>query len=112
MRTESELAAVSYKLYKLWADNVLTIRDVVQLAIDWADTHQPSLWISVNERLPECPKSKYDYENRFLVRREGCPAFVAIFHKNGKWYILDNMQYTEIAAPDYWMPIPELQTTK
>ena len=53
MRTEAELAAVSNKLYKLWADNGLTIREVVQLAIDWADAHQPFPWISVKKRLPK-----------------------------------------------------------
>lgn len=79
----------------------------------YSDQHPKSPWISVNERLPKRSKSKYNYDNMYFVAREGCSmAFVAILHKNGKWYIPDHMQYTEIVAPDYWMPMPKLPKTE
>ena len=66
-------------------------------------------WISVKERLPNYPESEYDIDNTYLVRREGGSiAFPAIFRRNGKWYIYDNMQAAEIIAPDYWMPMSKL----
>lgn len=64
-------------------------------------------WISVKERRPNYPESEYDIDNMYLVCREGNSiAFPAIFRRNGKWYIYDNMQTVEIIAPDYWMPMP------
>lgn len=66
-------------------------------------------WISVEERRPDYPESEYDIDNMYLVCREGGSlAFPAIFRRNGKWYIYDHMQTTEIITPDYWMPMPKL----
>lgn len=94
---------------EIWCGESFNCTAAFREGVKWADEHPKSPWISVKERLPKRPKSKYNYDNMYFVTREGSSmAFVAIFHKNRKWYIPDHMQYTEIVAPDYWMPIPEL----
>lgn len=76
---------------------------------EWADKHPISPWISVKDRLPDYPESEYDIDNMYLVCREGGSlVFNAILRRNGKWYIYDHMQTTEIIAPDYWMPMPNV----
>lgn len=85
------------------------IRQLHDVINDYSDTIEKlrNPWISVKERRPNYPESEYDIDNMYLVCREGGSiAFPAIFRRNGKWYIYDNMQVTEIIAPDYWMPMP------
>ena len=66
-------------------------------------------WISAKDHLPDYPESEYDINNMYLVcRKGGSVVFPAIFRRNGKWYIYDNMQAAEIIAPDYWMPMSKL----
>jgi hypothetical protein len=120
MRTEAELAAVSNKFYKLWADNGLTIREVVQLAIDWADAHQPSPWISVDERLPEeqLNESGYKgYSEQVFVRFErvydhgqkDVDYDTSNYMNVTKTWLNHNKHYTYYTDRiTHWMPIPEV----
>lgn len=66
---------------------------------EWADAHQPSQWISVEDRLPEINQvvltlgsEKNDADVRLLFRGDVSGNFVCI-------------DYDEIT---HWMPIPEL----
>lgn len=79
--------------------------NLVELAFkkgaEWADAHQPSPWISVEDRLPEINQvvltlgsEQNDEDVRLLYRSD----------VSGKFACID---YDEVT---HWMPIPELQT--
>lgn len=75
-------------------------------AVEWADEHPKSPWISVKERMP-----KDGEDVIFNVKFEG--AFVGIFEGvyNGQpwWKASDhNGNHIDMYNVNYWMPIPEL----
>ncbi|MBR1525183.1 MAG: hypothetical protein IJ640_00790 [Prevotella sp.] len=65
----------------------------------WADEHPKSPWISVEEK-----PQKYD--TYYVHTEEGCYG-IALFDIRG-WH----KEIKTDESPDYWMPIPELPTTK
>lgn len=53
MKREEEISNLAIELYNLYAKNAVRFHDIVEMAVVWADAHQPSPWISVEDRLPE-----------------------------------------------------------
>ena len=103
MTRKEQISNLAIELYNLYANNAVRFHDIVEMAVIWADAHQPSPWISVEERLPEINQvvltlgsEQNDEDVRILFRSDVSGNFVCI-------------DYDEIT---HWMPIPELTTTK
>jgi len=72
---------------------------------EWADAHQPSPWISVEDRLP---KKSVGYFSQWVLCRYKRGSRI-YYHVGMYDYEFDEWS---IANVTHWMPIPELQTTK
>ena len=87
--------------------------NLVELAFkkgaEWADAHQPSTWISVEERLPE----DYLICKWVAVKLKDYHGWYRGYYSGIMWHYIDECG-DDIRAFNvtHWMPIPELQTTK
>ena len=73
---------------------------------EWADKHQPSLWISVNDRLPEEDPRKKGYSVEVLgLLQNGRigECYYSFFYC--KWYM---KRFLGTVKPTHWIPIPEV----
>lgn len=69
--------------------------------VEWADRHQPSPWISVEDRLP--PKSVGYFSQWVLCRyKRGSRIY---YHVGMYDYEFDEWSISNVT---HWMPIPEL----
>ena len=109
MTREEEIKQLSSELFDLWAKNGLSFGQIVEMAVIWADAHQPSAWISVEDRLPEelltC--------EWVAVKLKGYPGWYKGYYSGTLWhYINECGDEVRTFNVTNWMPISELSTTK
>ena len=76
----------------------------------WADAHQPPLWISVEERLPKEDKDNKGYSVEVIgLFLDGDVGKCYCGIEEGIWFFVDGWTCDR---PTHWMPMPKLQTTK
>lgn len=75
----------------------------------WADAHQPSPWISVEEQLPEDFLLTCEW---VAVKLKGYPGWYKGYYNGALWhYINECGDEVRTFNVTHWMPIPGLQTT-
>ena len=75
--------------------------EVFRCGAEWADKHQPSPWISVEERMPE--KVNKFLSDEVLVRYlRGGKEYTFVTHYDYEY------QTWNIPNVTHWMPIPQL----
>ena len=90
--------------YSDYAD--IDVYDAFIAGVKWADAHQPSPWISVEERLPECnQEGKSEY---CLIRRFDGGLYAARYLAYRDMWAETDSICDLIDGITHWMPIPKL----
>ena len=73
---------------------------------EWADKHQPSQWIRVEDRLPDEDPSKKGYSVEVLgLLQNGRIGECYYSFLYCKWYM---KRFLGTVKPTHWIPIPEV----
>ncbi len=101
MKREEEINRAIRELYELYGRNEITLEGIIRWAINYADAHPQSPWISVEERLPERVE-KYQSADVLVRYRRGC----------NEYYFVTRYDYEykdwNISNVTHWMPITPL----
>lgn len=73
---------------------------------EWADKHQTSPWISVEERMPE-KVHEGDMWGQVLINKDGFTREATYHFELGKFEVVIGKEGRYI-EPDYWMPMPKV----
>lgn len=82
-----------------------TAKDAFIEGTKWADANQPSLWISVEDRLPELEKEVIVLDKR---KQAGIDFLMDDGEGGYYWWISNDTIWCEDDEITHWMPIPEL----
>ena len=115
MTREEEIKQLSSELFALWAKNGLSFGQIVEMAVIWSDAHQPSPWISVEDRLPECKWDERVCKNHsdycVILQADGS-RYVAQYYCDFETWSETSYMCEWLRDITHWMPIPELKGGK
>lgn len=119
MTREAEIEQLSSELFDLWAKNGLSFGQIVEKAVIWADAHQPSTWISVEDRLPEegdlvLAMSETKNDSGIIFRGFSASKYTggkfinensySFYDNTGVFFKMDNKMV--LFNITHWMPLP------